>query len=153
MEALLVENRLISELKPEVNVQRAIVPGNSRYAPRHGAIVVIAPSVQQHRSELFFFGARGQAVQLRVDPRRPPGRVVESLVRFFCARSREFRRHPRMVRWGAPGSEICHRYWSRFRNNLNWLELKLPAQHTQAQLRLILDAASRSREPSEFRLE
>lgn len=155
IEALLLEHRLITELTPELNTQRRIAEGASRYAAPLTPRVVIAPSAARRRVELFFFGGGREADQLRVDPRRPPRRVLAGLVAHYRDQRRGPGSNPRLTRWGRVGTEICCRYFSRYRDALQWMEL--PAGGAIGQfLATLLDVvrlvAEKSPEPGEFRL-
>lgn len=77
LEALLLGHRLIRNLSPDVNLQRHVAGGRSRYGFFPGTVAVLKPSAQEGSAELFFLGIdRDCAVQLRVDPRRLPLRVL-----------------------------------------------------------------------------
>jgi len=154
LEALLLENRFIDELAPVVNVQRSIVPGSSRYRPKAGAIMVVLPSVARRRIELFFFGSRERALQLRIVTNRPPTAVLERLVLYLCEERKGYRGHPHLTDWGAEGAEICYRYWSRCRDALDWIELGLdrPVAETVALLKQAIGTAARTDAAAEFRL-
>lgn len=152
IEALLEENRLIRELSPEVNVQRTISSGSSRYGRPRQPVVVICPSATKGRRELFFLGTLPEAVQLRVIPGRPPKRQLLSLVRLARGASRRLPSHPGMKRWGEDGNELCFRYWARFRNSLNWLFLEGPLDRVVAAVTDAVRAADAADEPAEFRL-
>ena len=156
LEALLVENRLITELAPSVNVQRAIMPGTSRYRPNASPVVVICPSVANARRELFLFGVRPQALQVRANPARPSPRLLEDLVLFYCSVRERLRHWPHLTVWDEAGSEICHRYWARAKDRLHWLELGLgqPAHLVVQELATAVRTVRRSDdEPAEFRLD
>ena len=152
IEAVLEENRLIRELVPEVNVQRTIMAGSSRYGGPRQLVVAICPSSVKGRRELFFFGTLPEAVQLRVVPGRPPKRQLRSLVRFSRGAQRGLPPHAGMRLWGEAGNELCFRYWARFRNSLNWLFLEGPADRVVAAVTDAVRAAAAADEPAEFRL-
>jgi len=153
LEALLVENALIRELEPAVNVQRSITPGASRYHVRPEPVLVCLPSATPNRRELFLFGGREHAFQLKTIPSRPPAATVTRLVTFLNGFSASQPRHPHLHDWGRVGSEICWRYWSRFRNNLTWFFAGGKTAGNTAQLRQALKSAAQQPDAAEFRLE
>ena len=152
IEALLHENRLIGELEPEVNVQRTIAAGSSRYGRAQQLTLMICPSSAKRRRELFFFGGLPEATQLRVVPGRPPRRQIRSLVLLARGAARRVRAHPQMTLWGETGGELCFRYWARFRNGLNWLHLEGSVDRAVEAVADAVRTAAATDEPAEFRL-
>ena len=153
LEALLVEDQYIDELKPVINVQRAIAPGSSRYHVRPEPVVLCCASSEPRRRELFIFGGRDRAFQLRVMPARPPAATVTRLVAFLNGYAKSFRTHPYLHDWGNVGNEICWRYWSRFRNNLTWFFAGGTAARRRTLLKQALQSAAQHPDSAEFRLE
>lgn len=155
LEALLLEHRLIRDLSPEINVQRAIVEQTSRYAYPALPVAVISPSAMKNRAEVFFFGPPSHAFQLRVDPARPPRRVLAKVADMLCARSVNSPRSARLTDWGPEGYEICARYFCRCRDGLQWLEVNsaLPVERfVDALADIVRRVAERGCLPGEFRV-
>lgn len=152
LEALLLENRLITELAPEVNVQRAIAPGRSRYEQRPEPIAIVCPSTTKGRCELFAFGRVAEAFQLRAVPERPPTKTLQRAVQFLSGHGAAPPASARLTYWGAAGNEICWRYWSRFRSRLRWLYAGGCFDRDSDVLRQAVRAAARSDAAAEFRM-
>jgi hypothetical protein len=156
LEALLLENRLIRELRPVLNVQRRVAEGTSRCAYPVSAVVLVGASVSPNRVELFFFGGeRKRAVQLRVSPYRPPGRLLGEWVDYFSGRRKALRGSPRLTDWAADGNEICCRHFARFSDQLQWADVdETRGSHAfiDALLRIVKTVAQKRPEPGEFRL-
>ena len=157
LEALLLENRLIHELRPEANVQVQTHAHAGRYPEDYGAVVVLCPSELAGRCELFFFGTRETAMQLRLNPARPPQRLLQHLVGFIRGGGRTPGRSVHLTDWGRPGAEICHRYFARFRNRLQWVEIAGAKDGATEAVKSLLEVArtvARSApETGEFRLD
>lgn len=154
LEALLVEHKLIRDLKPALNVQRRVAEGRSRYAAPLTAAIIACPSVKKNCVELFFFGRRRGAVQCRVDPRRLPRKRLAMLSAHYTQEQAPLHRRG-LTDWGGEGNEICCRYFARFKNRLNWLEV--PPCPEQGRLPPSLTAvftavAERPTDAAEFRL-
>ncbi|MBN1556944.1 MAG: nucleotide excision repair endonuclease [Lentisphaerae bacterium] len=156
LEALLLENRLIAGLEPEVNVQRRVAEERGRYGTPLTARALICPSAREGRVELFFFGGpRGRAVQLRIDPDRPPRRTLARLAAWLTGRAEACPHTARTTSWGPAGNALCSRYFGRFRHALQWLELpadRPPEAAADALLAAARRVARDRPEPGEFRL-
>ena len=155
LEALLLEHRLIAQRTPELNVQRTIKPGKSRYTLPLLPHAIVLPSAQKRRVELFLFGAHEAARQCRVDARRPPAKRLAALIAEYVSQKRTIRKHRRVVDWGPAGNEICGRYFARFRDTLHWIELATaqpPAALTRALLDVVRTVAEHSPAAGEFLL-
>ncbi|MBT3374773.1 MAG: nucleotide excision repair endonuclease [Lentisphaerae bacterium] len=153
LEALLLEQRLITELKPKVNVQRHISPGSSKYVEKHGALALICRSTKRGRQDVFVFGVAAGATQIRVMPTRPPLRLLETLCRHAAGLGPPPRTRPTMTHWPDWGREICHRYWARHRNSLSWASLDMLSSSPAAALGKAIRTAATQDGPAEFRGE
>ena len=155
LEALLLENKLIAEMEPDINVQRHVAEGRSRYGAPLICAAVVLPSVKPGCAELFLLGAHGRAWQCRVTPSRAPRQRLARMIR-ACLEPGNRRRGPRdMKDWGAVGNEIASRYFARFRDRLNWLELSGRQDAlalTDATLGIVKLVLERPDESAEFRL-
>lgn len=147
LEALLVENRWIAELGPELNVQRRIAEGRGRYGELPVPVVILERSALAGAAELFFVGGRPTAIQLRVRPARRAGKLLETTVDFFLNRTPRLRRGRGLADWGAVGREICTRYFMAERNRLHWCEITPRLQSPEGRARLLQIAAKILTEP------
>jgi hypothetical protein len=157
LEALLLENRLISDYQPEINVQRQVEEGTSRYDFPILPVAVVAPSREAKRCDLFVFGQDMiHAAQTRVDPRRPPRTLLEDLLKAFLdSPSKPLPKRKNVEDWGREGNEICCRYFSRYKDRVQWLALdrsKGLEPLVDGLIRVIKLVASREPDPGEFRL-
>ena len=80
LEALLLENKLISTLQPDINVQQHVAEGTSRYGFPVLPVVIICPSTAPKSIELFFCNVNGGAFQYRLRVARP---ARKQLARFI----------------------------------------------------------------------
>ncbi|MCF7854270.1 MAG: nucleotide excision repair endonuclease [Candidatus Pacebacteria bacterium] len=154
LEALLLENKLIKTLHPQLNSKCTVNPGAARHPSRHTSTVILAPSSDEKRRELFFFGHPGKAVQLTVRPERLPRKSLETLLAYFAGPLAKPRRTRAMIDWGTDGNEICQRYHSRFKHLLCWLDLPLN-QSTDVLADAVTQAVKispQTSDPTEFRL-
>ncbi|MFH0880448.1 MAG: nucleotide excision repair endonuclease [Lentisphaerota bacterium] len=140
LEALLLENRLITEFHPELNIQREIVEGNSRYPAPMLPVVVVEASSKPKCAELFFIGGGARAIQIRIHPFKPSGKSFESLIQSFCATGQRVKVVRGMTDWGATGFEICRRHFMRSKDRLQWKEVT-PAMNTPEGLEILLSIA------------
>lgn len=155
LEALLLESRLIRELRPEVNVQQHVAEGASRYGPPLLPVVLIQPSAARGKAELFFFGDGLSAVQVRVDAKRPPRKTIANVVAAYSRRRDTFRRTACVTDWNREGAEICCRYFGRYRNRVRWMEIGSaapPPRITEAFLDIVTRVALHAPDPAEFRI-
>jgi hypothetical protein len=154
IESLLLEDRFIREYGPEINIQREVAEGTSRYGAPLLPVAMVEPSRRRRRVEVFFFASDREAVQLCLDPRRPARRLLLSLVEFFDGHRSSYRKSSSVTDWGTVGSEICQRYFGRSRDRAHWIELA--RGHAWEQRVDMLIAAARGRmsastEPGEVR--
>ena len=155
LEALLLEHRLIAARLPGLNVQRTIAEGASRYAFPLLPILIICPSAQAGALELFICGAGTHAFQCRARPARWPRQTVMRLAQAAQGYRRASKLPRAVTDWGIEGNEICCRYFARFKDRLNWLQLSrdVTAGAFVAALDGILRrAAAEPRDAAEFRL-
>jgi len=66
LEALRVENKLISTLQPDINVQQHVAEGTSRYGFPVLPVAIICHSTAPNSVELFFCNVNGGAFQHRI---------------------------------------------------------------------------------------
>jgi hypothetical protein len=154
LEALLLENRLIREHRPEHNVQRRIAEGRSRYAAPLLPVIIFGSSAARRKAEVFLVAGDKPALQVRVDMRRPPRATLEQAVDFIAGRRHRYRRSACITNWGSEGAEICRRYFGRYRNNLRWTEVGPAIQAARlvdVMLRIVTEIAPRDPDPAEFR--
>ena len=155
LEALLIENKLITEMLPEINTQRAVAEGASRYGFPLFPFIVICPSTKKGAVELFFCGAHDRALQCRVKAAKPPRAKLEKLARAYAQDARPLRAPKGVVAWGLDGHEIACRYFGRARNTLHWLEINLkdgPGPFMDRLLPIVSLVATQAPEPGEFRI-
>ncbi|MBM4153636.1 MAG: nucleotide excision repair endonuclease [Lentisphaerae bacterium] len=122
LEALLVEEKWIREGGPDVNVQRRVEEGASRYRPGPGPVAVIGPSVRSGCVELFAWAPGDSAFQVRIRVERPSAAALRTLYARVTGRSRRAPRAAGITDWGRTGAEICHRLFSRGPGRLQWLD-------------------------------
>jgi predicted GIY-YIG superfamily endonuclease len=153
LEALLLEHQLIRKHQPEVNVQRQVQEATSRYGQPLVPVVVFTPSTRKNYVELFFFGARGRAIQLHMNLKKPPETSLRNVVGFYTGRAGRLRKSRSVVDWGPAGHEICCRYFARARDHLHWTELHHGMQQPAGRKMLLRIArqALESELPGEFR--
>ncbi len=123
LEALLREQALIDEWRPEANRQRRVAEGASRYAFPPFPVAVICPSARRRRAELFILGEGCRAVQMRLDPARPPRQLLARWVRHFVHGARRPAATATVTDWGTAGNELACRHFARCRDGLQWVEL------------------------------
>ncbi len=124
LEALLLEARLIRELKPEINVQLQVAEGGSRYAVPFAPVVLLCPSVKHAAVELFFVANGKPALQLRLTPARPAREPLPRVLAFVLGDAPRPRPSRALIDWGGEGAEIARRFFARSRGRLAWLELQ-----------------------------
>lgn len=134
LEALLLEQRLITELAPELNVQRGLdvaeAPGLYQ---AHAAVVLVEPSGQAGALDLFLIGPRPPLLQFSVGPARWPLRTLHAACLHILGLAGRRPHAPRLHAWDAAGHTIARRYFARFHNRLRWVGLdavdgRLPAE-------------------------
>jgi hypothetical protein len=155
LEALLLENRLIAAHLPDLNVQRRVAEGASRYAFPVMPVVILCPSAHPASLELFFLSADSLR-QCRLSFRKPARKALEAAANACFADARHGRTGARgpVTDWGPEGGEIAGRYFSRFRNRLQWVEVNLAGGADAFVTRLISLARSLPvvhPDPGEFR--
>jgi len=123
LEALLLEQRLIAEKRPELNTQRRVAEGAGIYQPPALPVAMICPSSRAGCAEIFIASCAGRAVQVRIRTRRAASRSLAGLLRKCLAGKADPPAAANFTDWGPAGNEICCRYFGRFRNRLQWLEL------------------------------
>ena len=149
LEALLLENRLITQRQPAINVQRQVAEGTSRYGFPLLPVAVVAPSAKRAAAEVFIFAGHNRAVQVRLDSRRAPGRALTTVLAYYREERPTLAKAAGLTDWGVEGHEICGRYFARYRDRLHWMEL--PAGRPAADVIRALQtlAAALQREPSD----
>ena len=124
LEALLLEQQTIRTRTPRLNVQSRVEEGHSRYAAPFLPVAVIERSAKQDRSEVFFFGGPGHALQLSLKPdARPPATLV-MVLRHFAGNGPRPKAGRILRDWGSEGQEICRRYFMRHRDRLHWMDVR-----------------------------
>ncbi|MBN1268992.1 MAG: nucleotide excision repair endonuclease [Kiritimatiellae bacterium] len=147
LEALLLENKLIAEFQPELNVQRRVAEGRSRYGSPLVPVVIVERSAKAGAAEFFFVGGRETAVQLRVQPKKAPGRLLGNTLNYFCSDGSRLRRGKGLTDWAATGREICRRYFMTARDRLHWREITPRLATAEGQAQLLAAAAKILTEP------
>lgn len=118
LEALLLEERLIRELAPDLNVQRTVAEEPGRYGTPLRAEAILARSVRPDRVEIFALVPGVTLLQLGFRPTRAPARLLERLARFLSGAARRAPRAKGLTDWGARGAEIAVRHLGRGRSRL-----------------------------------
>ncbi len=155
LEALLMEQQQIERLNPRVNTQRTVAEGSSRYGAPASPIVLILPSPQRARLELFWIGIAGATFQQRVNPARPPIAQLRQLLKAARSQRRPAKKSRNLIDWGPQGNEIATRVFGRHRSRLTWLETGATPEDTFiTQLTdLMKTARSSPLEPAEIRMD
>lgn len=149
LEALLLENRLIRELAPEINVQREVagqdappprnqvcrtVPGRQNADGCWGAsaaqatgateaTVLLLDSAAAGQAELFFVGPATGLVQWRVCLGRPlPAKRLWALLEWSAGLRNKLPPGRGLAAWDAIGATLAARYLRRFRQELPLLD-------------------------------
>lgn len=150
LEALLLEHRLIGELEPEINVQRALSQDSGRCGSVPEPIAIIAPSVADNRRVVFMFGSR-RCVQIRTVPTRPPRSLLTRLAAYVRGEATTLPHHAHLQDWGPDGCTICTRHWFRRRNSVTWLALGGATREAAEAVVQALAATAETTEPAELR--
>jgi len=123
LEALLLEQRTIAELHPQLNVMRRISERPGRYGAPPLPVAVLERSVCPDAVEVFFLG-RGRAFQVRFFPgRRPPVGLLR-VIRWVQGKGGAVRRTRAVRDWGAVGEALGCRYFGAHCGRLHWLEVE-----------------------------
>lgn len=156
LEALLLENRLIRRLKPNLNVQRELTLAESA-APYtgHDAVVLVMPSAKAERVELFFLGRETTTVQVQAGPGRWPEPALAQLARRATGAAGKIPKSPLIRDLKPEGTELCRRYFDRFHLALRWVGMDAVTLEPDAfpeQLWQIVQQVLANPAPVEFRL-
>ncbi len=156
LEALLLEHRLITERRPELNVQRRVAERSGIYQPPVLPVAIICPSAQAHCVELFLAACNDRAIQARIRTERMALKSLAKLLQTSLTGAPGRVYAPTNVTdWGTAGNEICCRYFGRFRDKLQWLEIDGSVGNEDMARRLFQIARLMLKnppEPGEFRL-
>jgi hypothetical protein len=123
LEALLLENHLITTQQPAVNVQRHMAEGRSRYNAPFFSIVVVTRSAREGAADAFFLAASRPAYQYTFLPRGKPPSSLMRLIAHFIADAPAPRPNVSLRNWGDMGREIGLRFFGARRHALHWREL------------------------------
>ena len=123
LEATLLEQYMIEEAGPRLNVMRRVAEDAARYDVPAVPVAVVERSTRPDAAEVFFFG-RGRALQVRIRPHRPAPAGLLKAVNWHLGRARAFRLTQTMRDWGKPGEVIGLRYFAAHRSHLHWVELE-----------------------------
>jgi len=124
LEALLLEQRQIDALSPQVNRQRVVRESPGRYGTPIQPTLIMLPSKMPDRLACFFCGGnRGQALQIEVSLKRLPRQTLNAAVEWALGARATPPRRANVTDWGAEGDRLCCRYFGRHRDQLQWLRL------------------------------
>ncbi len=155
LEALLLENRLIGELQPELNRQRMVHSEVKEGSYNADAIAIFTPSDVKEQLDVFFLNQK-HALQLEINPRRIPRKFLKQLLDFvLCPGHHPKPNHSGLKTWPASGRAICWRYWQRFRHDLTWLNLNsgVDSRPLVEQLAKIAKLPQVALDTAEFRMQ
>jgi hypothetical protein len=154
LEALLMENKLISALQPDINVQRHVAEGESRYGFPLLPVAIICSSTVPKSVEVFFCNANGGAFQCRIRADRPARKQLARFIRGLGGKDRTSA-SAGVTDLGVTGNEIACRYFARFKDKLNWMEVDITSgvdAFVASLLKAVTVVFSHSPEPGEFRV-
>lgn len=172
LEALLLEQRWIQTLTPELNVQRQVAEGRGRYGTPAWPKMVIMPSAADTGPnsdsnpdaaapparfvEVFCFGEtpESRALQVRVDLARPPLKALAQICGKLNGTAPSLKRTRTARDWGPSGHAICSRFFGSHSARLHWCDVPPgppdPA-YLNALLGMIRRAAQSGFDPAEVR--
>ncbi len=136
LEALLLENRLITVLRPAINIQREIEETRTARA-LPAPVAVVERSEAAGCAELFLFGGRDRAVQVRLRLGKPAEASLRHVVAFARGREKLLRRTRCITDWGRTGNEICLRHFAAARERLHWVEAGPATEQPDGRRRLV----------------
>ncbi len=118
IEALMMEMRLIRELRPRVNIQAEVHERSPGYGKERNLLLLV-PQPSGHRAEIYFLKAGVFVAQLGVLLGRAPSRLLKDRVRkIYYGRKR-----PASPDDDPRDREIIFRWLARNRRNLNFVDL------------------------------
>lgn len=154
LEALLLENYLIDELSPEINVQRNVAEGSSRYGSPITPRAVLTPAADRRKKAVFFIAPDRDTVQVTFDLSNPPERRLARLVGYVTGYRDQPPKGKGITNWGCVGRELAERHLAAHPEQVHWMELTSggdTSSQVQTLLRCMESMATRDVEPGEFR--
>ena len=158
LEALLLEQRLITERRPRLNIQRELEVAEAPAAyGGHRAVILIEPSVKNGHADLFLLGPEPPLWQCAANLSRWPSRTIQALCRAALDPAAAPRPASRTLHaWDAAAHTLAWRYFRQHRARLRWAGLDETAladpARLQAELRTLAARALAEPEPADFRL-
>lgn len=154
LEALLLENHLIDELTPEINVQRHVAEGSSRYGSPITPRAVLTPAVDTRKKAIFFVAPDRDTVQITFDPANPPVQRLSRLIGYATGYRDQPPKGKGITNWGSVGRELAERHLAAHPEQMHWMELAYAADtssQVETLLRCMESMATHELEPGEFR--